>query len=37
MRPAFSALDCSRIQAGFGITLKAWQASVEQTIDRLLA
>jgi dTDP-4-dehydrorhamnose reductase len=36
-RPAFSALDCSRIQAGFGITLKLWQESVEQTIDRLLA
>jgi dTDP-4-dehydrorhamnose reductase len=36
-RPAFSALDCSRIQTGFGIHLKPWQASVEQTIDRLLA
>ncbi|MDO8942984.1 MAG: dTDP-4-dehydrorhamnose reductase [Desulfobacterales bacterium] len=36
-RPAFSALDCSRIQTGFGIRLKPWQASVEQTIDRLLA
>jgi len=35
-RPAFSALDCSRIQAGFGISLKPWQESVEQTIDRLL-
>jgi dTDP-4-dehydrorhamnose reductase len=33
----FSALDCSRIQAGFGINLKPWQESVEQTIDRLLA
>ena len=36
-RPAFSALDCSRIQAGFGISLAPWQESVEQTIDRLLA
>ena len=36
-RPAFSALDCSRIQAGFGIRLTPWQESVEQTIDRLLA
>lgn len=36
-RPAFSVLDCSRIQAGFDITLKPWQESVEQTIDRLLA
>jgi dTDP-4-dehydrorhamnose reductase len=36
-RPAFSALDCSRIQASFGIRLTPWQESVEQTIDRLLA
>ena len=36
-RPAFSALDCSRIQAGFGISLTPWQESVDQTIDRLLA
>jgi dTDP-4-dehydrorhamnose reductase len=36
-RPAFSALDCSRIQGNFGITLKPWQESVAQTIDRLLA
>jgi len=36
-RPAFSALDCSRIQANFGIRLTPWQTSVEQTIDRLLA
>jgi len=36
-RPAFSALDCSRIQAIFGIRLTPWQESVEQTVDRLLA
>jgi dTDP-4-dehydrorhamnose reductase len=36
-RPAFSVLDCSRIQAAFDITLKPWQKSVERTIDRLLA
>lgn len=36
-RPAFSALDCSRIQASFGIRLAPWQESVEQTIDRLVA
>jgi dTDP-4-dehydrorhamnose reductase len=36
-RPAFSALDCRRIQESFGIAPKPWQRSVEHTIERLLA
>lgn len=35
-RPAYSALDCSRIRADFGIHPKAWQLSLKTTLDRIL-
>jgi dTDP-4-dehydrorhamnose reductase len=35
-RPAFSVLDCSRIQALFGISPRPWKAAVEKTLDRML-
>ena len=35
-RPAYSALDCSRIMADFGIHPKAWQLSLKITLDRIL-
>ncbi len=34
-RPAFSVLDCSRIQAAFGISPRPWEAGVEKTLDRM--
>jgi dTDP-4-dehydrorhamnose reductase len=34
-RPAYSVLDCSRIQAVFGISTRPWQSGVEMTLDRL--
>jgi dTDP-4-dehydrorhamnose reductase len=36
-RPAYSALDCRRIESAFGIIRPAWQAGVEKTVLRLLA
>jgi dTDP-4-dehydrorhamnose reductase len=35
-RPAYSVLDCRRIESRFGIVRPAWQASVTKTVDRLL-
>jgi dTDP-4-dehydrorhamnose reductase len=35
-RPAYSALDCSRIAAAFGISPPRWQESLEKTIEALL-
>jgi len=35
-RPAFSALDCSRIRRRFGINTQPWQVSLEDTIRKLL-
>ncbi len=34
-RPAFSALDCSRIQQNFGIIPKPWQKSLEAVIETI--
>ena len=34
-RPPYSALDCSRISAEFGIYPKAWQLSLKTTLDRM--
>lgn len=34
-RPAYSVLDCSRIQAAFDISPRPWQAGVEKTLDRM--
>lgn len=36
VRPANSALDCSRINTHFGIRLQPWQKSLERTIRKLL-
>ena len=36
-RPAYSVLDCRRIEGCFGIVRPAWQSSVEKTVDRLLS
>jgi dTDP-4-dehydrorhamnose reductase len=36
-RPAYSALDCRRIETAFGITRPPWQTSVEKVVSRLLA
>lgn len=36
-RPAYSALDCRRIETAFGIIRPSWQASVEKTVLQLLA
>ncbi|UCF93754.1 MAG: dTDP-4-dehydrorhamnose reductase [Desulfobacterales bacterium] len=36
-RPAFSALDCGRIQKCFGIERKPWPDSLKTTIARLLS
>ena len=36
-RPAYSALDCGRIQKHFGISPQPWQKSLEKTIRTLLA
>jgi len=36
-RPAFSALDCRRIETAFGIIRPPWQAGVEKTVLQLLA
>lgn len=35
-RPAYSALDCRRIETAFGIIRPPWQASVEKTVLQLL-
>jgi dTDP-4-dehydrorhamnose reductase len=35
-RPKFSALDCSRIEKGFGIRLKSWHESLQQTIPEII-
>jgi len=36
-RPAFSALDCSRIMQNFGIIPKQWQKSLETVIGRIFS
>lgn len=36
-RPAYSVLDCRRIETVFGITRPPWQASVTETVSRLTA
>ena len=36
-RPAYSVLDCTRIQAKFGITQRPWQRSLETTLNRILS
>ena len=36
-RPAFTALDCSRIKKNFGIIPKPWQASLQQTIGKIFS
>jgi dTDP-4-dehydrorhamnose reductase len=36
-RPAYSVLDCRRIEAAFGITRPPWQSSVAHAVRRLLA
>jgi dTDP-4-dehydrorhamnose reductase len=36
-RPAYSALDCRRIETAFGIVRPPWQASVDKTVFQLLA
>lgn len=35
-RPAFSALDCSRIKKVFGIQTVPWEESLQQTIRRII-
>lgn len=35
-RPAYSVLDCGRIERAFGVVRPPWQAGVEKTVDRLL-
>jgi dTDP-4-dehydrorhamnose reductase len=35
-RPAYSVLDCSRIERCYGVVRPPWQAGVEKTVDRLL-
>jgi dTDP-4-dehydrorhamnose reductase len=35
-RPAYSVLDCRRIETRFGLARPPWQASVTKTVDRLL-
>lgn len=32
-RPAYSVLDCSKLQADFGIELPSWQEGLERTLD----
>jgi dTDP-4-dehydrorhamnose reductase len=36
-RPAYSALDCKKINAVFGITLKPWRQSLSIVVNRLLS
>jgi dTDP-4-dehydrorhamnose reductase len=36
-RPAYSALDCEKIQSQFGIYPKPWRESLEKTLCRMLA
>ncbi len=36
-RPPYSVLDCTRIEAAFGIRPPPWQQSIEKTVDRLLS
>ena len=36
-RPPYSALNCSRISADFGIQPRAWQLSLKTTLDRILS
>lgn len=35
-RPAYSALNCSKIRRGFGITQRPWRESLQETIDILV-
>ncbi len=35
-RPAYSVLDCSRIERCFGLERRPWREGVERTVDRLL-
>ena len=36
-RPAFSALDCGKIEAAFGVTRRPWAESLAETVDRIFA
>jgi dTDP-4-dehydrorhamnose reductase len=36
-RPAYSALDCSKIEKAFGISPKPWRESLEKTLLQMLA
>jgi len=36
-RPAYSALDCEKIQNTFGIYPKPWRDSLEKTLGQMLA
>ena len=36
-RPSYSALDCSRIRADFGIQPRAWQLGLKATLDLILS
>ena len=36
-RPAYSALDCKKIQSAFGICPKPWRESLEKTVCQMLA
>ena len=36
-RPAYSALNCEKIQNAFGIYPKPWRESLEKTLERILA
>ena len=36
-RPAYSVLDCRRIEDCFGVVRPPWQDGVEKTVDRLLS
>lgn len=35
-RPAYSALNCSKIRRAFGITPRPWRESLQETIDMLI-
>jgi len=36
-RPAYSALDCTRIQKNFGISQKPWKQSLKAAIDKIFS
>ncbi|MBX3497341.1 MAG: dTDP-4-dehydrorhamnose reductase [Parvibaculum sp.] len=35
-RPAFSALDCTKLKTAFGIEPRPWEEALDDTLDRLL-